>query len=96
MLDHYNHNGGYPNLSTAKIVATYALETSGVDITSLTPVQQQEFKETTTALAQDLNTFDTKKPCILCGDTGHTFSGWKLTQPENLQQNYIKLWLLVN
>ena len=96
MLDGYNYDGGYPNLSTAKNIAVYALETSGVDIHSLTPVQQQEFKETTTALAQDLNSFDTTKPCALCGDTGHTFSGCKLTQPDVVQQNYIKLRLLVN
>ena len=63
MLDGYNYNGVYPNLSRAKNIATYAMETSGVDINSLTPVQQQEFKEITTALAQDLNSFDITKPC---------------------------------
>jgi hypothetical protein len=83
-------------LSSARNIATYALEASGVDIHSMSVIDRNDFIRVCNALAEDLNNFDVTKPCALCGDTGHTFSGCTTTQPAVLQQNFIKLRLLVN
>lgn len=87
---------GYLNLSSTRNIVTFALQTSGVEINSLTHSQQHELVQLANALSEDLNNFDVKKPCALCGDTGHSFSGCTLTQPGVVQQNFIKLRLLAN
>ena len=96
LLDKQLYDDGIPNLSSARNIATYALEASGVDINSMSVTQQNDFIQVCHALAENLNNFDVTKPCALCGDVGHTFSECTTTQPPVLQQNFIKLRLLVN
>ena len=79
LLDKKLYDDGIPNLSSAKNIATYALEASGVGINSMSVTERTNFIRVCNALAEDLNNFDITKSCVLCGDTGHTFSDCKTT-----------------
>ena len=96
LLNDDNYEGGFPNLSSAKNITIYALEALGVDINSMTMSEQNDLIRAVYALADDLNSFDVTKSCVLCGYTGHTFSDYTTTQPAVLKNNFIKLRLLVN
>jgi len=87
---------GYANLSTAKNIALYSLNGNDVDFDQASGNDQRMFISLTHALSKDLNSFDITKPCVLCGDKGHTFDDCKELQDGFLKPAYIKLRLLTN
>jgi hypothetical protein len=49
-------------------------------------------------IGSNLNSaFDTSRPCVICGGTGHTFDGWKvLLDSAGVKTAYIKLRVALN
>ena len=80
-----DYDGGYPNLSTARNIVLYLVSAPGVPLHKLFTNQQVRLCNFANAVSVDLNSFDTTKPCALCGVTGQAFSGCPLTQQGVVQ-----------
>ena len=74
----------------------------GIDMTDVPPDLIYSLKRGVTHLARDIqqgggSSFDTTRPCAICGDVGHTFAGCpSLKDHEKIKRAFIWLKLAVN
>ena len=91
---HQLDEDSFPDWDNEDELFGYAVH--GVDISSATQSDVALLKNVINQVTIDKQ-FDTKKPCALCFDTGHSFDRCPIMiQPHVLQNAFIKLKLLCN
>ena len=83
----------FPNWNDEEELFCYAVH--GVDTSSATLSDVDLLKYVINQVTIDKQ-FDTKKPCALCFDSGHTFDRCPMIQPHVLKNVFIKLKLICN
>ena len=65
--------GEFPDFESMEELCCFALYDSGINYDNVSPFEQDMFQSCVYQMVQKKHSFDVSKPCVLCGQSGHSF-----------------------